>query len=143
MLTALENAKIIANIMHEGQTDKAGNPYFEHVEAVAQLLKIYGEEAQIAGYLHDIVEDTSMSIEHLRFLGFSNNVIDAVIAVTRQPNEKYMDFIHRASQDPLGRLVKLADNEHNLSRLSLLSADEAESLRKRYMKAKEVLLAVV
>lgn len=132
----------IARIAHWGQLDKAGKPYIKHPEAVAKMLEPHGENAVVAGWLHDVVEDGGITLDDLRRFGFPEEVVRAVDSVTRRPNETYMDMIRRASADPLGRLVKLADNAHNSSRerLALLDEDTRERLEKRYAKARTALL---
>lgn len=140
-MITLDDASFLARRMHEGQVDKAGNPYYLHVFAVRDALAPHGPAAQMAGVLHDIVEDTSTTLTDLRMVGVPEEVVLAIGAVTRRPGESYMGLIRRAAADPLGRLVKLADNRHNSdeARLALLPADQAGRLRERYRKAREVL----
>lgn len=137
------SARDLAEAAHRGQVDKAGRPYFEHVFAVGDALAGYGSNTQIAGVLHDILEDTDVTVETLRSFGVPEHVINAVVSVTRRPDEMYMDLIRRAAANPIGRLVKLADNRHNSNeeRLALLPRDQAERLRRKYAKAREVLEA--
>jgi (p)ppGpp synthase/HD superfamily hydrolase len=137
----LATASRLAEIAHRGQVDKAGNPYVEHVFAVRDALASAGLRAQIAGVLHDVVEDTPTTLDDLRRLGAPEDVVRAVDSVTRRPDETYMDLVRRAAADPIGRVVKLADNRHNSdeARLALLPGDQAERLRRKYAQAREVL----
>lgn len=139
------DADALAERAHHGQTDKAGRPYIEHPRAVARILadQGHGGDAVMAGLLHDVVEDTPVTLEDLRAAGYPAVVVDAVDAVTRRDVETYMDMIRRAAAHPLGRLVKLADNQHNSSeaRLAVLCTEDAEFMRRRYAKARAVLLA--
>lgn len=139
------DADALAAHAHHGQTDKAGRPYIEHPRAVAAILaqQGHGDHAVIAGLLHDVVEDTPVTLDDLRAAGYPPEVVDAVDAVSRREGETYMDMIRRAAAHPLGRLVKLADNSHNSSeeRLAHLDPENAEFLRRRYAKARAVLLA--
>lgn len=137
----VEEARALARQAHQGQVDKAGRPYHEHVEAVADLLAEHGPDAQIAGLLHDVIEDTGLTADDLRAAGVSKHVVDAVLSVTRRKGETYMDMIRRAAAHPLGRLVKLADNAHNSSpeRLAVLGDEEAAFLAKRYTRARKAL----
>lgn len=141
----LADADRLAEHAHRGQVDKAGRPYINHPRAVAAMLLVdgHGVHAAMAGMLHDIVEDTFVTLADLRAAGYPAEVIDAVDSVTRRPGETYMDMIRRAAAHPLGRLVKLADNRHNSNpdRLALLPEADAARLRKRYEKARAVLLA--
>ncbi len=134
-------ASHLAYKYHEGQVDKAGNPYYEHVHAVGKMLEPHGYLAQAAGYLHDIVEDTEVTLDDLRQHGFPGVVVSAVDAVTKRSGESYLDAVRRAAQDPLGRLVKLADNRHNSDegRLALLPPEKRDRLRKKYKEAREIL----
>ncbi|MFJ1539219.1 HD domain-containing protein [Micromonospora chalcea] len=130
---------------HHGQVDKAGRPYIDHPRAVAAILAQQGhsDHAVMAGLLHDVVEDTPITLDDLRAAGFPEDVVSAVDAVTRRDGETYMDMIRRAAADPLGRLVKLADNANNSDpqRMALLDPADAERRGRRYAKARAVLLA--
>ncbi len=141
MLDAVE----LATRAHEGQTDKAGRPYIEHPKAVAQIVADQGhpEPVIIAALLHDVVEDTPYTLDDLRRLGYAEEVVRAVDSVSRRDGETYMNMVRRAAADPIGRIVKKADNAHNSSeeRLAHLDDDNAVFLRKRYAKARAVLEA--
>lgn len=140
-MITLAEASALAQRAHAGQTDHAGRPYREHVFAVRDLLAEHGEEAQIAGVLHDILEDTPTTSADLLAAGVPDHVVAAVESVTRRQGEPYEEMVTRAAADPLGRLVKLADNQHNSdeSRLALLPADQAARLRTKYRRAREIL----
>lgn len=127
--------------VHAGQVDKQGRDYVVfHLLPIAESLRPYGSQAYVAGLLHDVVEDTSVSYAQLAELGFPAVVVEAVRAVTRQPTESYPELINRAAAHPLGRLVKLADNWHNLSSLdALIDDNDRVRLRQRYESAREVL----
>ncbi|MFE7871645.1 HD domain-containing protein [Micromonospora humida] len=135
----------LAEHVHHGQVDKAGRPYIDHPRTVAAILaqQCHGDHAVMAGLLHDVVEDTPTTLDDLRAAGYPPVMVDAVDAVTRRPGEMYMDMIRRAATHPLGRLVKLADNASNSDpeRLALLDPATADRLRRRYEKARPVLLA--
>ncbi|MBO4204838.1 HD domain-containing protein [Micromonospora echinofusca] len=137
------DADALAARAHHGQVDKAGRPYIDHPRAVAATLAGFGDHAVMAGLLHDVVEDTGVTLHDLRAAGYPEEVVRAVDAVTRRPDEPYLDMIRRAAADPLGRLVKLADNGHNSdpARLALLPAAQAGRLRERYAEARAVLTA--
>jgi (p)ppGpp synthase/HD superfamily hydrolase len=126
---------------HAGQVDKQGRDYVaHHLQPIAESLRPYGRHAYLAGLLHDIVEDTPVDYAQLAELGFPAVVVDAVRSVTRQRSESYADLIDRAAAHPLGRLVKLADNWHNLCSVDALAdADDRARLRLRYESARKVL----
>jgi (p)ppGpp synthase/HD superfamily hydrolase len=144
----LDDARLLAydkHIVENSQTDAQDRDYFfAHLEPVALALMPYSTHAEMAGYLHDIVEDTDTTLADLLDAGVPPTVVDAVDAVTRRPREAYADLIGRACAHPLGALVKLADNTLNLSGNAALAAidpDKAASLHKRYTAARVRLIA--
>jgi (p)ppGpp synthase/HD superfamily hydrolase len=140
----VERAAQFARTAHTYQLDKQGRDYFLwHLWPIAESLRPHGPEAVAAGYLHDVIEDTDTTAAELTE-AFGEKIAGAVIACTRIPGEPYASLIERAAANPLGRLVKLADNAHNLAGnddLALVDPVKAASLRKRYEKARTVLLA--
>jgi (p)ppGpp synthase/HD superfamily hydrolase len=135
-MATLARALAIAAVAHETQTDKNGAPYLLHVIRVMQGVPAQHAAARIAAVLHDLVEDTDWTLERLAAEGFSPDVLAAVDALTRRPDEPYADFITRAAAHPLARLVKRADLEDNmdLRRLAGLSPQVHERLD-RYHQA--------
>jgi (p)ppGpp synthase/HD superfamily hydrolase len=112
LMSGLEKAIAVAAAAHAGQVDKAGEPYILH--PIRVMLRLHGDDARIAGVLHDVVEDTEWTLDGLSEAGFSDVVVDAVESVTRREHETYEAFIARASKNPIGRRVKIADLEDNL-----------------------------
>jgi (p)ppGpp synthase/HD superfamily hydrolase len=125
-------ARTLARLFHDGQFDKAGLPYIEHVLRVSNAGAT--TEEKIVGALHDILEDTPMKAESLRAI-FGDTIADAVEALTRQPLEEYMLYVARAADNPIARQVKKYDLNDNLGRLSQLPASQAHSLWRRYTRA--------
>lgn len=146
-MATLESAIEIAVAAHRGQRDKAGSPYILHPLRV--MLALHSEEERIVGVLHDVVEDCpDWSLERLQREGFSGSVIDALRAVTKQPHEhgeaRYMDFIDRSGQHPVGRAVKIADLADNMDMSRIENPTEADRQRgQRYRAARDRLLQVV
>lgn len=101
----------LAKAAHNGQLDKGGNDYINHPVAVAESVST--EEEQIVALLHDIVEDTPMTLENLREQGFSEQVVKAVDCLTKRDGESLKIYLGRVKQNPLARTVKLADLAHN------------------------------
>ena len=128
----------LAKQHHKGQTDKAGKPYIEHPLRVMNQMK--SEEEKIVAVLHDIVEDTDISLNDLRNEGFSEEVVSAVECLTKQDGENYDSYIERISFNPLAVKIKLADLEDNrdLTRLPQVTDKDLERLEK-YDKALEKL----
>ena len=135
----VERAFMIAALYHRGQTDKAGAEYINHPATVA--MKVDGDEAKAAALLHDVLEDTSASVELLETF-FPETVVEAVKAVTKKEGEDYFDFIDRISHCPLAVKVKLADLENNmdLSRFDGVDLTENDLRRnEKYKKAHDIL----
>ncbi len=142
----VEGVCALAREAHAGQIDKQGRDYFSaHLEPIAASLRKFGDHAEMAGYLHDIIEDTDTDESALLQAGVPYPVVRAVAAVSKREREPYEQLIRRAALDPLGRLVKLADNAHNLAGLDALAVtapETAERLREKYTSAREILLSV-
>lgn len=128
--TLLESALKIAIKAHEGQTDKAGKAYILHPLRIASSCSTI--ETQIVALLHDVVEDSSITLEDLKISGFPDTIIDAIDSVTRRRNESYMDFVCRCSKNPIGKVVKLLDLDDNMNikRLSEISEADIKRLNK-------------
>ena len=130
MPQTLERAIAIAATAHAGQVDKGGAPYILHPLKV--MLRMNSLEERIVAVLHDVVEDCAISLDDLRKEGFSEEVLSAIESVTKVPGESYEDFVERAAQNPIGRVVKLADLEENsdLSRIASPSWEDLERVEK-------------
>lgn len=136
VLKALE----LAQNAHRGQVDKGGQPYILHPMHVAESL--HTEEEQIAGLLHDVVEDTYVTLEDLRAQGFEESVVQAVDCLTHRRGEPRETYLNRIAQNPLAVRVKLADLAHNsdLSRIPH-PVQEAYERAARYRREMEYLRA--
>ena len=123
-MATLERAIAIAAKAHEGQVDKAGAPYILHPLRV--MLRVTTDEERIAAVLHDVVEDTDITLEMLRSEGFATAVLSAVESLTKRTDENYEAFVQRPASDPIGRKVKLADLADNsdLSRIPNPTAED-------------------
>jgi (p)ppGpp synthase/HD superfamily hydrolase len=130
----LSKAIIIATNAHNGQIDKAGKPYIFHPLHI--MLQMDDEDSRIVAVLHDVVEDTLVTLDVLKYEGFNQNIIDAIDCITRKQNEDYFDYIRRVKTNELAKLVKLFDLEHNtkLSRLKKITHKDVERNYK-YFKA--------
>ncbi len=139
----VEQARALAASAHAGQVDKSGGPYIAHVERVAAGVAAHGPDAAMAAWLHDLVEDSGLTLADLEEAGVPPQVLDAVDALTKRPGEPYLDAVRRAAAHPLARLVKLADNADNSdeTRLAALEPTEAARLRQKYAEARAILLS--
>lgn len=138
MKELLLKAHEICTQAHLGQTDKAGMPYHLHPERVAARCATDAEA--IVALLHDTIEDTYITPDSLLSQGFPQEIVDAILSVTKRPGETYEQFALRAKQNPIGRMVKIHDLEDNLDirRLPALTPDDFPRLQK-YLHAYHLL----
>ncbi|SIR60430.1 hypothetical protein [Bosea sp. TND4EK4] len=89
--------------------------------------------------LHDVIEDSDITADTLLAEGFSNKIVEAIVALSRQEDESYLEFIDRAASNELARPVKIADLRDNLDavRMSLLAPKKATKLKEKYAGALE------
>ena len=129
-----DKALLIAKRAHAGQKDKAGQDYITHPIRVAE--RCDDPRAKIVALLHDTIEDSNVTADYLRKEGFREEIVEAVLAVTRREGEDYDDYVRRAAQNELGYMVKRADLEDNMDirRLPELTDRDVERLRK-YLRA--------
>lgn len=131
-MTTIELARQIAHDAHAGQTDKAGRPYIEHVGRVAAAQQ--SDIRQIIGWLHDVVEDTDVTLDAIRD-DFGDDVAVAVDALTHRRDvarDDYIAGIASAGADAVH--VKLADLRDNSApaRLALLDPTTRARLEATY-----------
>jgi (p)ppGpp synthase/HD superfamily hydrolase len=137
IVNSLSQAICIATTAHVGQFDKGGNPYILHPLRI--MLKMDSNEERIVAVLHDVIEDTNVLISELRTV-FSEEIVNAILALTRNLNESYMDFIRRCKENELARRVKMADIEDNmdLSRIQNPSEEDFKRVQKYEKALKEL-----
>lgn len=138
-MATLEQAISLAAKQHEGQVDKANAPYILHPLRV--MLNVPTIEHKIVAVLHDILEDTETTIEDLYQFGFQEHLIDAIVALTKKQGETRLEAAQRARQNPIARVVKLADINDNmdLSRIQSPTVKDFERL-KEYQQVRDLLL---
>ena len=137
-MSTIERAIEIAARAHAGQLDKAGAPYILH--PLRLMLSLHTPEQRMAGVLHDVVEDTPVTLADLAAEGFPAQVIEAVRALTKLPGESRLAAARRAVRNPIARAVKLADvtDTMDLTRISNPTAEDYARL-KEYEQVKELL----
>ena len=129
-----EKAYKIAKKAHLGQVDKAGEDYIKHPEKVASFVKT--DEEKAVAYLHDVIEDTELTLEDLCEYDFSKEVIEAVDIITKKRGEDYQSYLNSVKNNKLARAVKLADLRHNSDLTRLIKVTEKDIERKeKYQKA--------
>lgn len=131
----------IAYDAHAGQVDKTGLPYIYHPIHLAESMS--DENSVITALLHDVVEDTDITIDDLAREGFNERILTALQLLTHNPADDYMDYISRLSTCPLARKVKLADLRHNSDASRLEFIDEKMNQRfEKYARAIRLLEAI-
>ncbi len=136
----------IAIQAHQGQSDRAGQPYITHPMRMAA--RTPNPDERIVAILHDAVEDgfdNDVSFATLREAGFSDTILDAVDRLTRRrretfPNldsdEPYEKFVERCAGHPLSKAVKLLDLQDNMDITRLPEVTEGDLVRlNRYLRA--------
>ncbi len=134
----IKQAMRIAYEAHKDQFDKNGYPYIHHPLHLAEEMDT--EDEIIVALLHDVVEDSKISIKQLKEAGFSDEVITAVSLLTKPKETDYFDYVRQIASDPIARKVKMADLMHNrdLSRLSRVTEEDWQRAKK-YEKAYNLL----
>ena len=130
--------KIISEAFKD-KKDKGGRPYVEHLYRVADKLKgktHIEQDLQTVALLHDLLEDChEWNCDLLRCL-FHEEIVDAVVLLTKKPNQEYEKYIETLATNEYARLVKIADLKDNLDikRLHSLGKKDFKRLQK-YLKA--------
>lgn len=116
---------------HKGQKRKQGTPYYMHPVEVCKILKEKGfpKEYQIVGLFHDLLEDTDTTYEEIEKLT-NSEIAEAVKLLTKEEGYIMSEYIKRIKENPIARMVKLADRIHNLSETHLASKE----FREKYIK---------
>jgi len=137
-MSTINRAIEIAARAHEGQVDKAGAPYVFH--PLRLMLAVARPEEQMAAVLHDVVEDTSVTLDDLRREGFPPEIVDAVDALTKRQGEGRIEAARRAVANPIARAVKLADVRDNMDLRRIAHPTEKDYARLReYEQVKAIL----
>lgn len=138
----LTTAFNLALYYHRNQVDKQGLPYIQHILAVASAVST--PEDMAVALLHDIIEDTSYSVESLMH-EFPASIYIPVLILTRDKNkETYEQYIHRIVQcgNQTALRVKRSDLLHNASRRTE-AVDPDGVLKVRYTKAIRIIKAAI
>ena len=135
-MSTIEKAISLAIEAHKGKVDKAGAPYILHPLRV--MFQMETKEEMIAAVLHDVLEDTAITPDQLKEMGFSETVLEALDSVTKRAGETYEDFVRRAALHPIGKKIKLADLRDNmdLSRLEKITDNDIRRVKKYHSALK-------
>ena len=129
LMTALE----LCRKLHAGQVDKCGQPYWIHPFTVAMnCFSGYGDvkyiSRAIVGLLHDIPEDTGMSVDAiLQLIELTDEEVAALKLLTRQDGMSYSQYIDSIGEsgNEIAIDVKLYDLLHNMNLNRFTEADIA------------------
>jgi (p)ppGpp synthase/HD superfamily hydrolase len=138
-MSTIEKAVEIAARAHAGAQDKAGAPYLFH--PIRVMFAVATPYEKMAAVLHDVVEDTSLTLADLEKEGFPPEVITAVDALTKRTGETRLDAALRATENSIACCVKLADviDNMNLDRIKNPTEKDFERL-KEYVQVRNLLV---
>ncbi len=138
----LQRALEIAILAHAGQKQKNGEPYALHPIRLALTLE--NETAQIIAVLHDVIEDTTVTLADLKAEGFAPEILEAIALLTKPDGADYQAYVGKIATNPLARAVKLADLTDNMNIKRIAGPLSEKDLKRlqRYHKAWTTLQAL-
>ena len=130
----LIKAFLLCMVKHWKQKDKAGKRYVWH--PIHVMINVKGYNEKIVALLHDIVEDTEVTVPDLKNLKFSKEVIEAVDVVTKKKDQEYFSYLKSIRDNSIAKKVKIEDLKHNsdLKRLRSITQKDIDRAIK-YKKA--------
>lgn len=124
----------VATEAHKDQVDKGGNPYILHPKAVADSLD--STENKIVAYLHDVCEDTDITFDDLKDMGFTDRIVNSVRILTKTDDISYDDYLKSVKKDSNAWHVKIADIKNNMDLSRIPNPTEKDFARlEKYKKA--------
>lgn len=137
-MNPIDIALRIATAAHAGQLDRDGYPAILHPLTVG--LMGHTDEEKMAGFLHDVVEDTSVTFDNLIEEGIPIGVVNAIRLLTRGKESDYYDYIQGIieSGNPIALQVKYNDLKHNFER-----GKAHPDLQQKHGKALEMVKAAI
>ena len=123
---------------HKEQVDKTGMPYVFHPFHLAEQMD--DEISTVCALLHDVIEDTDITVEMLDQMGFPQEVLTVLELLTHDEAVPYMDYVKNISLNPIAKKVKIADLLHNsdVSRLDFVD-EYAVKRNQKYQEALRIL----
>ena len=100
-MPTIEDAIALATEAHRGQTRPDGTPFILHPLRV--MLSLRDDLDRVAAALHDVVEDSAITLADLRARGYEPAVVEAVDHLTRREGESYEAFVERIAPHPRAR----------------------------------------
>jgi len=143
IVNQMKIAEQIAKTAHKGQKDKQGVDYFLHPLAVSGFC--VNPKAKIAALLHDVIEDTDVTAEILLENNISEDVVTAVVCLTKTEGESVEDYLRRVAGNDISIEVKFADMRHNsdITRFPPDMQDRALKNKSKYAGLMAELLYIV
>lgn len=137
----LERCIALAVGKHAGQRDREGQPYILHVLRV--MLRLPDETGRIAAVLHDLVEDTDVTLADLAAMGVPADAVEAVRLLTHEggiASDDYLDHVQALAHHRLARTVKRADllDKLDLARVGRIAPEDVARFE-RYLAALAIL----
>ena len=131
-----KSLEIVTRLFND-KSDKGGFPYVIHLLKVYSGVSDYNEK--VCALLHDVVEDTDVTFDDLKKVGYDDAIIDTLEVLTKKKGEDYRDYIERIinSGNMHAMNIKIADLRHNmdLSRIKNPTSNDYERISKRYEPA--------
>jgi (p)ppGpp synthase/HD superfamily hydrolase len=129
----LKRAIICATEAHVSQCDKSAALYIYHPLRVMLAVRQLGTEYACCGVLHDIVEDTPVTLDYLsQELELPATIVEAVDAISERPGETHHQYLERCASNGIALECKIADIKDNMTRLSFLTGSKRKALAEKY-----------
>ena len=138
----IKKAHDFAEEAHRGQKRSSGEDYFIHPCAVVEILADFGFDSStvIAAFLHDVLEDTSVTYEQIRE-EFGDEICELVDGVTKLDKlqfvnreeaqaENFRKIFFAMAKDLRVVIIKLADRLHNMRSLQYLPPEKQQRISK-------------
>lgn len=137
-MVCIEQAIAFAATKHMGQVDKANAPYILHPLRV--MMNVSTIQQKIVAVLHDVLEDTNTTVDELYELGCDNDIVEAILALTKLKGESRTEAAKRTLQNPIARVVKIADINDNMDLSRIHSPTDKDFERiKEYQLVRDIL----
>ena len=134
----------LSKISHSGQLYGKEDYFLYHIVPIENIVhqKYFKDQYSIVAYLHDIVEDTDVTLKDINSL-FGGAISNSVDAITRRKNEPWLDYLNRVVLDDVAKAVKYYDVQFNLEETinQITMTKDKNNIRryKKYMQALRVL----
>ena len=122
--------------VHKEQVDKTGMPYVFHPFHLAEQMD--DELSTVCALLHDVVEDSNVTLQNLADMGFPPAVLEVLALLTHAPDIPYMEYVKKIAVNPIAKKVKIADLKHN-SDVTRVDGEVDEYMQARWQRYKNAL----